>query len=299
MKFVEFSKNILLREVILRFILLKRMVTFLWTKKIGLIPALKHTLNTTPGLIKKLYDLQQEGFVFIENVTSEVMLDKIVHDLQGKTCVDLYHPHLGSFSPDCPPVEAHVAHYLRQDVVKIPEALKIANDEKVLALVQGYLGCKPVISNLLIWWSYPEREQAEYAQLYHRDYDDIRFVKLFVYLTDVDENAGPHTYIKKSANSRKLRRPKRHSDQKIEQNFPAQDKMIFCGKRGTTFLEDTFGIHKGQTPYNKKRLILQVEYAMNPLLGEQYEKVPLNEVGAISLDPYINQLLIQFNQHNV
>lgn len=294
MKHLEPLKNLFLREILLRFKWLKNVATFFVIKKIGVIPRLKEVLHADPRLIKKLQNLRQEGFVFLENLVTIEDLDKIIVALHDKPCTNLYHPHLGSFSADNPPPESHLAHYAREDIVPISAALKIANNEEILALVQGYLGCKPVISNLLVWWSYPERKKPEYAQLYHRDFDDIRFIKLFVYLTDVDENSGPHVYIKNTVNANKFRRPTRLSDEKIAKNFPLEDKVVFCGKKGTVFLEDTFGLHKGQLPYEKKRLILQVEYAVNPLLGETYKKVAVAKEDKQYLDPYVNQLLVDF-----
>ena len=35
-------------------------------------------------------------------------------------------------------------------------------------------------------------------QLFHRDYESFNFVKLFVYLTDVGKENGPHEYIIRS-----------------------------------------------------------------------------------------------------
>ena len=32
-------------------------------------------------------------------------------------------------------------------------------------------------------------------QKFHRDYESFNFIKLFVYLTDVDKDFGPHQYI--------------------------------------------------------------------------------------------------------
>lgn len=83
--------------------------------------------------------------------------------------------------------------------------MNIANDLAVLSIVQDYLGATPTIS-ILICWSIPKDGVAKDAQLFHRDVSDYKFVKLFIYLTDVVEESGPHLYIKQTVNSTKFRK---------------------------------------------------------------------------------------------
>src|SRR5690606_8644383 len=91
--------------------------------------------------------------------------------------------------------ETHVGHFDDRTILHAPHVLRIANDPEIISAVSGALGARPIISSLIAWWSIPHAGQAREAELFHRDVDDWRFIKLFVYLTDVDAGAGPHVYV--------------------------------------------------------------------------------------------------------
>ena len=83
-----------------------------------------------------------------------------------------------------------MASFPTSTVLSCPHVMAVANDPRILALAGTYLGCKPTISQIEMGWSYPaDAGQARYTQVFHRDYDDWRFLKLFVYLTAVYASA--------------------------------------------------------------------------------------------------------------
>ena len=71
-------------------------------------------------------------------------------------------------------------------------------DPVLLALAEQVLGCMPVLDFVHGLASRPgsdsvdQRDRA--AQHFHSDHDRLRFVKVFVYLDDVDMNNGPHVF---------------------------------------------------------------------------------------------------------
>ena len=124
----------------------------------------------------------------------------MVDYFKGKDCVDPYRPHLGQFrGPTNTPPETHVANYSIETVAGAPHAFAISNHPNVLAVVAAVLGAKPTIALMSAWWSLPRADGApEHAEMFHRDIDDYRFIKLFCYLTDVDEASGPHVFVRGS-----------------------------------------------------------------------------------------------------
>jgi hypothetical protein len=115
-----------------------------------------------------------------------------------------------------------------------------------------------------MWWSFPP-EDDNYNSLYgfHYDIDALKFLKLFIYITDVDEDSGPHviiskTHLKKSFFEKINRRLK---DDQVEKLFNKDQINVMTADKGCGFFEDTFAYHKGTTP-KKPRLILQMEYSL-------------------------------------
>lgn len=241
---------------------------------------------------KKIHsdNLSNHGFTILDRKLNEGAINEIIEYTKTIKCTDPYRPDLGAIDPLSPPSETHIADFDRKDLTRCNTILKIANDPSLLQVVQEFLGAKPTISNINMWWSFGGRKQAEHAQLFHRDYDDWKFCKLFIYLTDVDEYSGPHIYVKDTSTSPKLRKIRRYSDQEIETTFGKSSILSFKDKKGAAFIVDTFGFHKGLLPESKDRLLLQVQYSLNPILIESYDPISIPD---FSFDPAINGLLVK------
>jgi ectoine hydroxylase-related dioxygenase (phytanoyl-CoA dioxygenase family) len=170
-----------------------------------------------------------------------------------------------------------------EQIVQSNVAQRLICDQSVYEVAKQYLECEPVQDLVTMWWSTSINTEASSvaAQQFHFDLDRIRFLKLFVYLTDVDENNGPHVYVPNSHKNLPgvLRRDGRHSDESVKRYYP--EHAIITGSRGLVFLADTRGLHKGLPLVSGHRLIFQTEYA-NSLFGYPYKSVKLTNVAPIT-----------------
>ena len=182
-----------------------------------------------------------------------------------------------------------LAYYSPATALSCPHLAAIGADQEILSLVSQYLGAPPTILTYAAWWSFGGYGKPQGSQFFHVDRDDYKFCKLFVYLTDVDETAGPHTYMDATQGYDALtglraRWPGgwdtfddwffgslRKSDQEIVTAFQ-QLPTTFTGKAGKSFLVDTTGIHKGLLPVTSDRLIAQLSYGVSPMLASEYLK---------------------------
>lgn len=140
--------------------------------------------------------------------------------------------------------------------------MSLANHPEILRVAEGFLGVKPTISYMSAWWSFATNDEALQAENFHRDVDGITFLKFFCFLTDVDEQNGPHVYVPSSANSPKCKDSiRRYSDQEIIDEFGSNSIKEITGPAGTVFMEDTFGLHKGKKLKSGRRLLFQVIYS--------------------------------------
>lgn len=260
------------------------------------LPKISKSEGNLPLLIKSteeklLEHLNEDGFANLGVVLSDSQINSIKTKLENLECYDTSKVNTPIVNLNNPGKDVQLAHYKREDLVQIDEILAIANDSRVLNIVSKYLGVKPTISNVNCWWSFGDRESAKEAQFYHRDLDDYKFVKMFFYLTDVDNNSGPHIYVKKTHRINKLLQLRRFSDKEVESTFEKENILVLTEPKGSCFIEDTYGVHKGQLPLKGNRLLLQVQYSYLPLHVENY--VPKKSVllKSMKLDPYINRLL--------
>ena len=236
--------------------------------------------------------LDRDGILFVPDLLAPEEIAAMRDHFLRKPSHDPYRPELGEFhGPGSVPAETHIAFFGTEAIVDAPFALKAANDQRVLAAVGVILGAKPTISYLAAWWSVPASGEAEHAELYHRDFDDLRFIKLFLYLTDVDAESGPHIFVRASHKKNRLFRRRRFSAAEVERIFPEGDRLKLKGKAGTAFLENTSGLHRGLPPISKPRLMFQVLYSLKPFVGgppTPLRTVPRRFEGRL-LDPYINR----------
>ncbi len=128
-----------------------------------------------------------------------------------------------------------------------PDIQRLAVDMSLLSFAQAYLGCRPVFLGCEMWWStaFAREPCAEAAQLYHFDMSQIRFLKIFIYLTDVHADNGAHAFVRTSHRRlpRGLRADRRYRDDEILEHFPAERIMTVEGPAGSVFAEDTRGLH--------------------------------------------------------
>lgn len=148
---------------------------------------------------------------------------------------------------------------------------KIANDPYLLSIAARYLKVPPKLMSVNMWWTFPVNASAEdkarHAHVFHFDLDDLKFIKFFFYLTDVDDQAGPHVFVKTSNRIIKYKTPmfrsRRFTDEEIIAGYGADNVIKVLGGAGTCLIEDTITVHKGMTPVSRARLMLQFEYSIN------------------------------------
>jgi hypothetical protein len=145
----------------------------------------------------------------------------------------------------------------------------LVRDPGLWAIARGYLRCEPSIVAARIWWSFatpatPDQQTGN-GQTFHFDLDGYRSVAFFFYLTDVNEDSGPHICVRGSHRrkswSHLVSLHKSRLDNEIEAAYPSKDIWVLRGEEGQGFAEDTFCFHKGLAPRSRDRLLLQVRFA--------------------------------------
>lgn len=173
-----------------------------------------------------------------------------------------------------------------KDLIADPDVRSLVADPGLVRLAEAYLGPRPRIDHIGMWWSIARRggPSLEGAQEYHFDLDRIRFVQFFVYLTDCGSDDGPHCFVRGShrpgvAPLDLLRRGyARIPDADIQARFPREDILEICGTRGTVFAVDTLAFHKGKPPTRHDRLVLQIVMC-DSLFGANKPRLPVSVAG--------------------
>ena len=256
---------------LMRLMCLSRFTRFLGIKYVSIfrnrkskLTSAKNTLNLLPKDNSILQELERSGFSSSFKIQDD-LIDDIVSYASQTTFVEQNGNkkfHIDYSNPIKPSDSIWYGNY---NLLKENESLqKIVYNKEILDVCKKYFGVNPKLISSHMWWSFPP-DNDEYTHQYgfHYDIDSFKFLKIFIYLNDVDLNTGPHVIIggthKRKSFKEKLNR--RLTDAQVQNNKRYSDVNIMIGEKGTCFFEDTFCYHKGQSP-KKPRLILQAEYSI-------------------------------------
>jgi hypothetical protein len=174
---------------------------------------------------------------------------------------------------------------------------KLATSPTLVAMVSDYLGTFPYLFNITALWS-PSPEfisqdkgisisKYKGSQLFHRDGDDLKIVKVWILCSDVNSENGPTILISAEESEKICRNLKHRQEEKIsleaEQSLDINENYInrAIGSLGTVYFTDTDRLlHYGsRTENSSERLVFMIHYVSffskyNRRFALQTAKVP-------------------------
>jgi hypothetical protein len=248
---------------------------------------LEHTRDQEAACREILASLDADGIAILPKISS-AKTDDIRNYLAGK---DVLLRDGTRCTRDQVPAESTIADYPLDTVLNCPHLLALANAPLNIRIATEYFGCLPTISTVGIRWSFPGNKKQVTTQGFHRDTDDWRCLKYFIYLTDVDPGCGPHLYVRRSQRTPTPLFNRPITSEFVEQTFGADGITSVLGACGTAFMGDMHGIHAGPIPARTPRLMLEVGYTILPVYALRYEPAAINL--GLDIDKYINRLLVK------
>jgi hypothetical protein len=156
---------------------------------------------------------------------------------------------------------------------------RFALQKPILQIANAYLGMYTRLRYYNVWHTFASRSDARQSQLWHRDREDLYIFKVFVYLSDIDEGAGPFTYARGSHPKGRLRRQpgyflegnvKRSSDEHMQEAVPKDEWLSCVGQKGTIIFADTQGYHKGGLARERDRLMYTCMFTSPASQSEEF-----------------------------
>jgi hypothetical protein len=163
---------------------------------------------------------------------------------------------------------------------------KLAASPRMLDVVNTYLEMWTKLLYVDQWYTIPvmtDEDARISSQRWHRDYNDQHLIKVFIYMNDVDEGAGPFEYVPGSA------RGGPYADEwpwapfggdlyppadEFQQKIPAEAVRTLTGPAGTLIFCNTSGFHRGGFATERPRIMGVYNYisqaAMESLCRRNY-----------------------------
>ena len=159
---------------------------------------------------------------------------------------------------------------------------RACGSQRMLDVANTYLGLWSKLEYVDVWYSRPQPEEADRvsSQRWHRDFNDRRLVKTFLYLVDVDEGAGPFQYVPGSAPGGakgdlwpwKPLGENYPPEEELERQLDGSGARVFTGSRGTLLFCNTAGFHRGGFATAKPRVLATATYSSPASLASLTER---------------------------
>lgn len=174
---------------------------------------------------------------------------------------------------------------------------------RLLDISNEYLQLWSKLEYIDLWYSLPVGESAERkaSQIWHRDFDDSHLLKVFLYLSDVDERSGPFEYVPGSQPGGRFAGVHpwapmgvgRISDKELAKYVEVGDVRTFTAPKGTLIFCNTSGLHRGGFAEANPRVLAAVTYcspaSLHSLTERNYSLAPGTDTR--SLDPAVRYAL--------
>lgn len=246
-------------------------------KEVNLIESNSSLFQTDSKKISDvLKTLTDDGYYILEDRLSNDFINGILDII---SCSECKSPDGHTMIYDEKKIKNEIYRYNVNDIISNENVQDLIVDPFLYNICSLYFNSNPIFDYASMWilnGSFNQNSK-EAAQFYHFDLDRLKWLKVFIYLEDVNLTNAPHYYIKGShkVNAKPIDLLKkgytRISDDEMKNYYKKDDFKFIEGKKGTVIIGDTKCWHKGGFVEKGDRKILQLQFTDN-LFGANVEK---------------------------
>lgn len=214
-------------------------------------------------LNSQINSLRLNGFVKLPVKLPKPVVDSLVNLANNAQVRPTKYAHDRSLKPSPDPDIDHIWDVPFATSVQSQEIQKILQDGQLLALAANYLNSNPVVIGSRLYFSLAHKKREFLTpENWHVDAEDgLRFVKLFIALSEIGPNNGPTGFILGSHLNlpRKFYSGRRFFQEELNRNFKG-NFVEATGEKGSIYFVDTRGLHRGTPVLEGHRLLFHCLY---------------------------------------
>ncbi len=144
------------------------------------------------------------------------------------------------------------------------KVLELAHSDPIRTIVEDYLGSPAKLVDSASWITRPSDLTSSHFEFgFHRDIPDWKWLNVFIYLSDVSVDKGPHgcvigTHTRSHFTSFLERRC---NDERLKKLYGRDNIKFFTGPYGTAIFEDTSAYHTARSVESGFRHMLQLNFS--------------------------------------
>jgi len=146
--------------------------------------------------------------------------------------------------------------------------VRFALQPQILNIASSYFRMLVKLHGYNVWHNFATKKEPQQSQLWHRDPEDRAILKVFVYITDVDEKAGPLFYVPGTHAQGKIKVAppftvikegesyvRRADDRQMKEVVAENQWITAIGPKASVVFVDTKGWHKGGWVLENERIL--------------------------------------------
>jgi len=157
-------------------------------------------------------------------------------------------------------------------LASVPQLIKWGLEERFLAIAENYIGLPAAYRGLVLRRDFADGQCLETRQ-WHRDAEDVRIMKIIVYINDVDEKGGAFRFLPRDhAPTKGIEYVNGRVPEDVMRRLVSNNKYVTCtGPAGTVLFADPASVwHHGCVPESADRLTAFFAYNSHLPLRPHY-----------------------------
>lgn len=213
-------------------------------------------------------EIHDKGYVVIKDFFDVEMLNKLNEETQnyiknGKYQKDMAGSGVGAedeIRDTC------LWTTIDQPLYNVNSLFDIAFHDDLITLSAHYFGCLPYFGTLNLRKSFVNGLKEDHTQIYHQDPNSPNFIKMFMYLNDVDEKGGPFCIVEGSHRIKfdGCYDKYRWSTEEINSIYGEDKVKYLTANVGDLIIANTTAFHRGTKPYSSDRTMITLDWVIHP-----------------------------------
>jgi hypothetical protein len=226
--------------------------------------------------INKLKAIDEDGFVIIKDFFNKELLQNLKNETESLLDKG-QHLWQNQTQPQQEIRKTHNFTAINQPLLNVKSLLPIVFHEHLITLASHYYGCLPSVGGVNLRKSFVTDLPEQTTEIFHADPNSLRFIKMFLYLNDVDENGGPLCMVKGSFKNKfegwnnsdeEGKDPhwqyKRWTQEQIEEFYGKENIKYITANVGDLIIGNTIAFHRGTKCKKQDRLMLTMHVSPHP-----------------------------------
>jgi hypothetical protein len=153
-----------------------------------------------------------------------------------------------------------------QPLYNVDSLFDIAFHDDLVTIAAHYFGCLPYFGTCNLRKSFVNDLQEDHTQIYHQDPNSPNFIKMFMYLNDVDENGGPFCIVEESHRVKfdGCYDKYRWSTDEINTIYGEEKVKYLTANVGDLIIANTTAFHRGTKPISSDRTMITLDWVIHP-----------------------------------